>query len=309
MSLLSGTMAGVGSGMVSNVENNRQNDRDELLRQHQTTLQNMRQKSMDLRQEDTQAHEFEKYDKQRGDTVSDLAASQEYDKKNYDRDRVDAGLDAERDQQFELDQIRARTSGAIELAELKNNPDEYKSVKVKINEYVGDSPLPVEREIPLSYHSQSGRYYIEQGGKLMPYSLIENLSEVEKNLASNPLDAMAWAQANGGPESLPAWFKVQHEGAYKAVKKEYEKTEDVGGGNKELLTQATAAREEMAPIDIPPGRSPESVVPPKPGWGGDFSNHKRPESKITMENAGKVARSIGDFMMSPADEMFAKKEQ
>ena len=225
---LAGAIGGVGKGMVANVARENENEQKNLDRMRDEMLQTMRDEAGMAQVDKKQEYATENYDKQRTDMLKDLQTEHEYEagvlKGGYAREDTTR----EDEQSHAMDLQRLKNTGALDVADKKNNPTNWQSVKLKAKVGVDQFGFAVEEEIPLSYHKPSGKYYQEKGGMLLPYDMVSNLPEDEGILATDPMQAMNYANAKGGADSLPKWFKQAHPEIYKAVKRDLQ-----GGGSKE----------------------------------------------------------------------------
>jgi len=239
------------------------NEQKDLDRLHDESMQRMRELALGNLQDDKQAFELEKYGIARTDAATDLLEGRGYDEGIAATTREQDITDAATQHKYDLEIEDRKTSGAISLAEAKANPDDWKAIKSEIISGYDNWGGAIYEKKDISFNGKNGKFYEQLGGKLLPYDLTKYLSENERKLAINPSQAMHWAQAKGGPESLPAWFKVKHENVYQALKRDYKANPkpkdppltpappptnsggDNGGG---VISEAVKARKTSNPI-------------------------------------------------------------
>ena len=291
MGLFAQVASGVGSGMVSNVDNSRKIDAAQVQNDHQMTLQRMRDQAAGTRQEDLQQHDFDKYDKSREDAVADLGEQREYDEGIAASDLENERTDAATKHGYDLELEDRQNANAIARAEAAD-PKVWDHITAEVIVGTDQFGGAVYGKKQISYNKQEGRYYEWKNGARLPYDLVSNLTDNEKVLEAEPNRAIQWAEANGGAESLPAWFKLAHKDVYEDVKKDLK--EEEGGGGKEnvddneipsvapktgVLSEGATERDRQ----LAQAASQTGGGGPNSGWGEIGSMIAKPFQRPDME--------------------------
>ncbi len=252
---LAGAIGGAGKGMQSNVEHNRTMEAADLDRNHDMTLERMRSKNYETAARIRSEHEtgMAKIESDQDLAAAGLASTQRTDAADllYGRQGDLASIKSGRD--IELQKLKNK--GAIDTAEVRNKVDrEQKFSFVEIGP-PDENGMPTEKIVLVSYDSVDGKYHQQVGGKRMEYDFVSNLPPDEKALATRPQfkNAMHFAQAKGGVENLPDWYKELHvdvyenlQEAFATFKTDQDSKQSSGGALKEAdRAEKTTAQKYM----------------------------------------------------------------
>lgn len=298
MGIFAQVAGGAGRGMVQNVEDRREDATNEANRNHRITLQRMRDAAgiseIDRRQE----HAVSNYETTRTDARTDAETLAE---SNAEADRLKRSHEIEdrdiEDQHEITIEAMKQWQKSGESGRISTAGGDWDTKVVSKGEFIGDNPLPVDVDTLVVQQPGTPFSYVQHGNTMLPHNYTDDQKEKALAIADSgdprlkaAIDELMQKAGTAEDDSavfregygfLPAKYfeKLRRNSSdakgFNEFRSKFQSsrgsTPDVapvkiGGGNKEMLSQGAAAREEtpIAPLPMPTASVAPQALPAPP---------------------------------------------
>jgi hypothetical protein len=114
-----------------------------------------------------------------------------------------------RDIQAEWDRAKLKADTDIATSDSGGSNSRFQSVKIKTSSMTPEGGFE-EKEVPIVFDKQSGSYFEDRAGKLIPYDLENNIHPMEQKLLRTG-DLQGYLKTRYGQEvGVPKWWELKY---------------------------------------------------------------------------------------------------